>query len=337
VTAAESLAETVGRAPACRALGIPRASFYRRVGWKEPPASSTHRPTPARALAEPERKAVLEQLHSKRFQDKAPAQVYAALLDEGTYLCSIRTMYRLLDQHGEVRERRNQLTHPNYKKPELLATGPNQVWSWDITKLRGPAKWTYFHLYVILDIFSRYVVGWMVAPRENAELARRLIKESCQKQAIEPEQLSLHADRGSSMRSKAVAFLLADLGVTKSHSRPYVSDDNPFSESQFKTLKYRPEFPERFGSLQDARSFCQCFFPWYNTEHHHSGISLLTPEMLHYGRDGKIIQHRQEVLSQAYERNPERFVRAHPKAIEAPSEVWINPPADSTTTEGNAP
>lgn len=337
MTAAESLADTVGRAPACRALGIPRASFYRRLGGKKRPSSPAPRPTPARALAEPERKAVLEQLHSERFQDKPPAQVYAALLDEGKYLCSIRTMYRFLAQQSEVRERRNQLTHPNYKKPELLATGPNQVWSWDITKLRGPAKWTNFHLYVILDIFSRYVVGWMVAPRENAELAKRLIKESCQKQAIEPEQLSLHADRGSSMRSKALAFLLADLGVTKSHSRPYVSDDNPFSESQFKTLKYRPEFPERFGSLEDARSFCQCFFPWYNTEHHHSGISLLTPETLHYGRAEKVIQRRQEVLSQAYERNPERFVRAHPKAIEAPSEVWINPPDDSKTTEGNAP
>ena len=277
---------------------------------------------------------MLEQLHAERFQDTPPAQVYTTLLDEGTYLCSIRTMYRLLDQHNEVRERRNQLTHPRYQKPELLATGANQVWSWDITKLRGPAKWTYFYLYVILDIFSGYVVGWMVAPRESAELAKRLIKETCHKQAIAPEQLTIHADNGSSMRSKPVAFLLADLGVTKSHSRPHVSDDNPFSESQFKTLKYRPEFPDRFGSIQDARGFCQVFFPWYNTEHHHSGIGLLTPETLHYGRAEKVIQRRQEVLSQAYERNPERFVGAHPKPPDKPTAVWINPPTLKPATEG---
>ena len=337
MTAVESLAETVGRAPACRALGVPRASFYRRLGEKSGPVSPAPRPTPARALAAPEREAVLVQLHSERFRDKAPAQVYAALLDEDKYLCSIRTMYRLLAQHGEVRERRNQLTHPNYKKPELLATGPNQVWSWDITKLRGPVKWTYFHLYVILDIFSRYVVGWMVAPRESAELAKRLIEDSCEKQRIQPAQLCLHADRGSSMRSKAVALLLADLGVTKSHSRPYVSDDNPFSESQFKTLKYRPEFPDRFGSLEDARSFCQSFFTWYNTGHYHSGIALLTPEVLHYGRAEEVVRRRQEVLSKAYERNPERFVRARPKPMEPPSEVWINPPAESTTTQEKLP
>ena len=334
MTAAESLAQTVGRAPACRALGIPRASFYRRLGEKKQPSPPAPRPTPARALAPPEREAVLEQLHSERFQDKPPAQLYATLLDEGTYLCSIRTMYRLLEQHNEVRERRNQLTHPSYQKPELLATGSNQVWSWDITKLLGPAKWTYFYLYVILDIFSRYVVGWMVAPRESAELAKRLIGETCRKQGIAPGQLTLHADRGSSMRSKPVAFLLADLGVTKSHSRPHVSDDNPFSESQFKTLKYRPEFPDRFGSIEDARSFCQLFFPWYNTEHHHSGIGLLTPETLHYGRAEEAIQRRQEVLTQAYERNPERFVRAHPKPPDKPSAVWINPPAVTPASEG---
>ena len=334
MTAAASLAQTVGRAPACRALGIPRASFYRRLGEKKQPSPPAPRPTPARALAPPEREAVLEQLHSERFQDKPPAQLYATLLDEGTYLCSIRTMYRLLEQHNEVRERRNQLTHPSYQKPELLATGSNQVWSWDITKLLGPAKWTYFYLYVILDIFSRYVVGWMVAPRESAELAKRLIGETCRKQGIAPGQLTLHADRGSSMRSKPVAFLLADLGVTKSHSRPHVSDDNPFSESQFKTLKYRPEFPDRFGSIEDARGFCQLFFPWYNTEHHHSGIGLLTPETLHYGRAEEAIQRRQEVLTQAYERNPERFVRAHPKPPDKPSAVWINPPVVTPASEG---
>jgi putative transposase len=334
VTAAESLAQTVGRAPACRALGIPRASFYRSLGQEKQPSPAAPRPTPARALTEPERQAVLEQLHSERFQDKPPPQVYATLLDEGKYLCSIRTMYRLLEQHHELRERRNQLTHPSYQKPELLATAPNQVWSWDITKLLGPAKWTYFYLYVILDIFSRYAVGWMVAPRESAALAQCLIRETCRKQRIEPGQLTLHADRGSPMRAKPVAFLLADLGVTKSHSRPYVSDDNPFSESQFKTLKYRPEFPDRFGSIEDARGLCQVFFPWYNTEHHHSGIGLLTPETLHYGRAEEVIQRRQEVLSQAYERNPERFVRARPKPPDKPTAVWINPPTATPATEG---
>jgi len=280
---------------------------------------------------------VLGQLHSERFQDKPPAQVYATLLDEGTYLCSIRTMYRLREQNQEIRERRNQLTHPHYQKPELLATGPNQVWSWDITKLLGPVKWSYFYLYVILDIFSRYVVGWMVAPEESAALAKRLIGDTCRKQSIAPDQLTLHADRGSSMRSKPVAFLLADLGVTKSHSRPHVSDDNPFSESQFKTLKYRPEFPDRFGSIQDARSFGHYFFPWYNTEHHHSGIGLLTPEMLHHGRAEEVIRQRQDILSQAYERNPERFVRAHPKPPDKPTAVWINPPAATDSTEGDLP
>jgi len=334
VTAAESLAQ---RASACHALGLPRASFYRHLAARKRSPSPASRPTPARALASPEREAVLKHLHSERFQDKPPAQVYATLLDEDTYLCSIRTMYRLLAQRGELRERRNQLTHPSYKKPELLATGPNQVWSWDITKLRGPLKWTSYHLYVILDIFSRYTVGWMVAPRESAELAKRLIEETCQKQMIEPGRLSLHADRGSSMRSKAVAFLLADLGVTKSHSRPYVSDDNPFSESQFKTLKYRPEFPKRFGSIEDARSFCQRFFTWYNTQHRHSGIGLLTPEILHHGQAEEVIRRRQEVLDQAYKLNPERFVRAQPKALQAPSEDWINPPAKSNTTRQEAP
>ena len=335
MTAAESLAQTVGRATACRALRIPRASFYRTLGQRKQSIPPLPRPTPARALAPPEKQAVLEQLHSERFRDKPPVQVYATLLDEGTYLCSIRTMYRLLDENHEVRERRNQLTHPSYQKPELLATGANQVWSWDITKLLGPAKWTYFYLYVILDIFSRYVVGWMVAPRESAELAKRLIGESCCKQGIAPGQLTLHADRGSSMRSKPVAFLLADLGVTKSHSRPHVSDDNPFSESQFKTLKYRPEFPGRFGSIEDARRFCQLFFCWYNTEHHHSGIGLLTPETLHYGRAEEVNQRRQDVLSQAYERYPERFVRAHPKPPDKPTAVWINKPVVTPATEGN--
>lgn len=323
MSAAQALGCRVGRKAACRALHLPRASFYRHLrGNAIPPA----RPKPSRALDEAERQAVMDTLHSERFRDQAPSQVYATLLDECTYLCSIRTMYRILDEAGEVRERRDQLRHPNYRKPELLATGPNEVWSWDITKLLGPVKWSYFYLYVILDIFSRYVVGWMVAHRESAELAERLIEESCRKQGIRPGQLTLHADRGSSMTSKPVACLLSDLGITKTHSRPHVSDDNPFSESQFKTLKYRPEFPQRFGSIEGARSFCQAFFPWYNGEHRHSGIGLLTPEVLHYGHADAVIQCRQAVLSGAYARHPERFVRRYPRPPEKPKAVWINPP-----------
>jgi putative transposase len=326
MNAAHQLGQKVGRAAACRALEVPRASLYRHLcppGQVAPPAP---RPSPPRTLSAAERQQVIDILHSERFRDKAPAEIYATLLDEGIYLCSVRTMYRILDQAGEVRERRDQLRHPKYQKPQLLATGPNQVWSWDITKLLGPVKWTYFYLYVILDIFSRYVVGWMIADRESAELAKRLIGETCHKQNIARDQLTIHADRGTSMTSKPVALLLADLGVTKTHSRPHVSDDNPFSEAQFKTLKYRPEFPERFGSIQDARGFCQVFFPWYNTAHHHGGIGLLTPEVLHYGRADDVIGQRQVVLSQAFERNPERFVRAHPRPPARPTAVWINPP-----------
>jgi putative transposase len=312
---------------------VPRASLYRHLRPSEPVTPAAPRPRPPRTLTSAEQQRVLDVLHSERFQDKAPNEVFATLLDEGTYLCSVRTMYRILQQAGEVRERRAQLRHPNYQKPQLLATGSNQVWSWDITQLLGPVKWTYFYLYVILDIFSRYVVGWMVAQRESAELAKRLIAETCRKQNIVADQLTIHADRGTSMTSKPVALLLADLGVTKTHSRPHVSDDNPFSESQFKTLKYRPEFPERFGSIQDARAFCQSFFPWYNTEHHHSGIGLLTPEVLHYGRADDIIAQRQVVLRQAFQRNPERFVRAHPRPPARPTAVWINPPPVSAATE----
>jgi len=258
--------------------------------------------------------------------DQAPAQIHATLLDEGQYLCSVRTMYRLLEQHQQVRERRQQLSHPAYQKPELLATGPNQVWSWDITKLLGPAKWTYFYLYVILDIFSRSVVGWMIAVRESATLAEKLIRETCHKQTIGAGQLTVHADRGSSMTSRPVALLLADLGVTKTHSRPHNSNDNPFSESHFKTLKYRPEFPDRFGSIQDCRSFCQRFFSWYNTEHHHSAIGWLTPQIVHQGQAAEILAARQKVLTEAFQNNPERFVRKPPQPARLPDKVWINPP-----------
>ena len=320
----EQLAPQVGIASACEALGVSRASFYRQ----QQPSSiePKPRPRPTRSLSQAEQQKVLEVLHSERFVDQSPAEVYATLLDEGIYLCSLRTMYRILAEHEEVRERRNQRRHPVYQKPQLLATGPNQLWSWDITKLPGPGKYTYFHLYVILDVFSRYVVGWMVAHRESEILAERLIRLTCQKQQIQPQQLTLHADRGSSMRSKTVALLLSDLGITKSHSRPHVSNDNPFSEAQFKTLKYQPQFPKQFGSIEDARTFCHPFFDWYNHEHHHSGIGWLTPAMLHYGQAEHVVQQRQQVLLAAYLAHPERFVQGQPSPPSVPTEVWINPP-----------
>src|ERR1017187_2796430 len=325
--AVHQLAPTVGIQSACEALGVARASFYRQpVFGPALPMPVILRPAPARALRGEEREAVRAVLNSERFQDGAPAAIQATLLDEGQYLCSTRTMYRVLEQDGATRERRDQLTHPEYKKPELLATAPKQLWSWDITKLRGPAKWTYFYLYVILDVFSRYVVGWMVAMRESAELAKRLIEESCAKQNIAPGQLTLHADRGSSMTSQPVAFLMADLGVTKTHSRPYVSDDNPYSESHFRTLKYRPDFPDRFGSIQDSRSFCQQFFAWYNEQHRHSGIELLTPAMVHYGQAPAIVKQRHLVLDAPYKAHPERFVRPPPQSSPDPRGVWIKKP-----------
>ena len=330
MTAVAQLAVDVGTSAACQALQVPRASYYGDRRKSSSPVVATSRPSPARALRPAERQTVLARLHEERFQDRSPAAVYATLLDEGEYHCSIRSMYRLLGQRGESRERRDQLTHPPYKKPELLATAPNQLWSWDITKLLGPAKWTYFYLYVILDVFSRYVVGWMAAYRESAELAKRLIEESCAKQNIQRGQLTLHADRGASMSSKPVAFLLADLGVTKTHSRPHVSDDNPYSESQFRTMKYRPEFPDRFGCIQDSRAFSQRFFRWYNEEHRHSGLGLLTPSMVHYGQAARVLQQRQAVLDVAYQLHPERFVRSAPKPPQLPSEVWINKPTQHT-------
>ena len=326
MTAVAQLSPSVGCAAACRALDLPRASFYRTQALRPESDAGASRPKPARALSETERQTALAHLHSDRFVDQAPQQVHATLLDEGIYVCSPRTMYRLLDEYGEVRERRDQLRRPAYQKPELLAIRPNQVWTWDITKLRGPVKWTYFYLYVILDLFSRYVVGWMVAPRESAELAKKLIQESLSKQGILPGQVHLHADNGSPMASKTLALKLADLGVTKSHSRPYVSDDNPFSESQFKTMKYRPDFPDRFGSLEDARTHTQGFFHWYNLEHHHSGIAMLTPYMVHYGLAADVLGNRQRVLTAAFHQHPGRFVRQPPRPIPLPNAVWINPP-----------
>ncbi len=318
-------AEFMGVRPACMALAFPRSTYYRQ----SKPISETGkrpRPAPARALSKNERKAVLDILHSDRFIDAAPAEIVATLLDEGAYYGSARTRYRILESEKEVKERRRQNRHPNYKKPELLATGPNQVWSWDITKLKGPAKWTYFYLYVIIDIYSRYVVGWMAAGQESARLAARLISESCERQGIEPGTLTLHADRGSPMKAALTAQLLANLGVTKSHSRPHVSDDNPFSEAQFKTLKYRPDFPDTFGCLQDARGFLGSFFDWYNNEHRHSGINMLTPYAAHYGRAETALKRRHAVMMDAYQANPERFVNGCPQIKELPGEVFINPP-----------
>jgi putative transposase len=318
----------IGLRPACRALGVAPATVYRRRRPESaaPRRASRPRSRSLRALSEQERHAVLAELRSERFVNCSPTVVWATLLDEGRYLCSARTMYRLLAAAGELRERRAQLTHPAYTKPELLAERANQVWSWDITKLLGPAKWTYYYLYVILDVFSRYVVGWTVQYRESAAIAEGLIRQAIEQQGIGRDQLTLHADRGTAMRSKPVAFLLADLGVTKSHSRPYTSADNPYSEAQFKTLKYRPEFPDRFHVIEEARDFGQGFFPWYNHEHRHSGIGLLTPAMLHYGHGAAVYDQRARVLAAAHAAHPERFLRGLPQPPPLPTAAWINQP-----------
>ena len=312
---------------ACAALGVPRASLYRRRAvLAGPPIEPRPRPRPERALSAAERQTVLELLREPRFVDLAPAEVYATLLDQGIYHCSIRTMYRILDENNEVRERRNQLRHPEYKKPELLAEGPNQVWSWDITKLMGPAKWTYFYLYVIIDIFSRRIVGWCLADAENTTIFKMLFNDAMIKHQVPPGQLTLHADRGAPMKAKATAQMLADLGVTKSHSRPHVSNDNPFSESHFKTLKYQPRFPKRFGCIEDAKAFCRDFFTWYNQDHHYAGIGLMTPDQVHYGQAEAVHTARQHVLDIAFEKNPERFVKKQPQPPDIPTAAWINPP-----------
>jgi len=325
--AAEYAPKIGGIKAACTMLGVPRADWYRRCLAANRVFGPRTRPAPQpRALTSSQRQRVVDTLNSERFADKAPGEVYATLLDEGVYLCSERSMYRYLNDNAQVRERRNQLRHPEYKKPELLATGPNQVWSWDITKLKGPVKWTYFYLYVILDIFSRKVVGWMLADAESATLAKQLVTQTCEKEGIIAEELTLHADRGSAMKSLALAELLANMGITKTHSRPHVSDDNPYSESQFKTLKYRPEFPKTFGSIEDARAFCRQFFRWYNHEHRHSGIAMLTPVMMHSGHGQEVLDARMYVHMQAYTANPERFVRGAPRRQLVPAAAWINPP-----------
>jgi putative transposase len=328
----ELRAEDVSARGACEVLGIPRASYYR---WQRPtrPRQPSARPAPPRALAPQERQVVLDVLHQDRFADRSPAAVYATLLDEERYLCSPRTMYRILSSENEVRERRNQRRHPEYTKPELLATAPNQVWSWDLTKLRAEAKWTYYYLYVVLDIFSRLVVAWMLAHRESGELAQDLFAQACEQQRVEPGQLVVHADRGSAPTAKTLAQLLADLGVDRSFSRPRVSNDNPFSEAQFKTLKYDSGFPSRFGGYEHTRSWCRRFFPWYNTEHRHSGIAYLTPAMVHYGQAEQVLRGRREVLERAYATHPERFPNGLSQPAAIPEAVWINPPEDRRRVE----
>jgi putative transposase len=332
------LAPRIGTRAACKAAGVAQASWYRRhraspAPLKRPAVPQRDRMQP-RALTPAERAAILGALHAERFADTAPAEVWATLLDEGTYLGSLSTFCRLLRQAGETRERRSQAVHPAAVKPELMATGPNQVWSWDITKLHGPAKWTYHYLYVILDIYSRYAVGWMVATRESATLAEKLIAATAARQHISHGQLTIHADRGSSMTSKPVAFLLADPGVIQSHSRPHVSNDNPYSEAQFKTLKYRPGFPVgRFSSIEASREHCQAFFPWYNTQHRHSGPGLHTAADVHHGTAGPIQAARARVLTTACHQHPERFVSKPPAPPALPATSWINPPEKEAATQ----
>lgn len=310
---------------ACAVFDFPRSSFYRRQQAKAV-GDKPLRAKPSRALSADERAQVRDVLDSERFADDSPYEVYATLLDEGIYYCSIRTMYRILHEQAEVQERRNQLRHPPYSKPELLATGPNQLWSWDITKLRGPVTWQYYYLYVILDVFSRYVVGWLLAEYESADRAEQLIVESCRKQGIARDQLTLHADRGAAMIAKSLAQLLSDLGIDKSHSRPHTPDDNPFSEAQFKTMKYQPDYPDRFTGKDHALTWARDFFPWYNHDHHHSALGLLTPAMVHFGQAPQILAKRQATLAAAYERHPERFVHGLPQSQALPDAVWINPP-----------
>ncbi|MCP3869480.1 MAG: IS3 family transposase [Gammaproteobacteria bacterium] len=315
-----------GPTVACRAFGVSRATFYRHRDPQPPEDSEMDRHP--RRLSKEEEQIVLDTLNSEEYMDDSVPEVYADLLDQGTYLCSQRTMYRILEANKAVRERRDQRRHPEYTKPELLACAPNQVWSWDITKLKGPQKWSHFHLYVIMDIYSRCVVGWMVASRESASLAERLIMETCEKQGITKEQLTIHADRGTSMRSKLVAQLMADLGITKTHSRPHTSNDNPYSEAQFKTLKYHYTFPKSFGCIEDAQVYLRGFFEWYNHVHKHSGIGYLTPQSLHSGQAQTIREERCSVLAQAYKKHPERFVKGRPQPPRIPTAAWINKPAE---------
>jgi putative transposase len=328
------LTPLIGVRKACVAVGRPQANHYRRHRQGPPPVKPEREPRPQpRALSRAERDRIREVLNSEENVDKSPATVYHELLDDGVYLGSVPTMYRILRGHDEVHERRRQATHPPRVKPELIAEQPNSVWSWDITKLKGPTKWTYFHLYVILDIYSRYAVGWLLADRESHELAGRLLAETIAKQGVDRDQLTIHSDNGPSMASKPVAFLLADLGVTKSHSRPHTSNDNPYSESGFRTLKYRPDFPDRFDSEDDANTFCRKFFGWYNHEHFHSGIGWHHPVDVHHGRADAVQEARAATLTAAHTRHPERFVRKHPTPAPLPTTAWINKPAETITEQ----
>jgi putative transposase len=331
ITAIEELAPSIGVSQACARFDFPRSSLYRRRHPRIERQRS--RSTPPRALSDDERATVRAVLNSERFADQSPYEVYATLLDEGVYHCSIRTMYRILDEAAEVQERRNQLRHPVYTKPELLATAPNQLWSWDITKLRGPATWQYFYLYVILDLFSRYVVGWLLADHESADLAEQLIAKSCHQQAIARDRLVLHSDRGAAMTAKSLAQLLTDLAIEQSYSRPYTPDDNPFSEAQFKTMKYRPDYPQRFDSRDHAHTWAKTFFPWYNHEHHHVALGLFTPAAVHFGHAAELLAQRQVTLSAAYAQHPERFVHGAPTPPALPTAVWINPPTHSVASD----
>ena len=311
---------------ACAALGVPRSSFYFAQRPLQPSTTPPKRPRSHRALSAEEREKIRQMLNSEEFVDQAPRSIYASLLDQLVYLCSWRTMYRILQEDAASRERRNQRRHPCYAAPELLARGPRQVWSWDITKLRGPYAGLYYSLYVVLDIFSRKIVGWRVETCEDAELAEALIAESYVREGVGPKELTLHADRGAVMTSKTLAELLIDLGVAKSHSRPNISDDNPYSESQFKTMKYGASYPERFGSLEEARGWVQGFVEWYNHEHKHSALALLPPAVVHSGRAEEVLARRQQALDAAYEAHPERFPRGRPKVGQLPKEVGINLP-----------
>lgn len=330
--AVDELAPHVGMRAACDALGVPRSTAYR---WQRPPTSGPRRPRPrpARALSEGERAKVLEVLHSERFVDKAPATVHATLLDDHEYLCHPRTMYRILASEHEVRERRDRLRHPTYARPELLATAPNQVWTWDVTWLRGPTKYTYYPLYTIIDLYSRFNPGWMLAHEESGELAAKLIRETCRRQGIEPGSLTIHADRGPVPKGKTVKQLLQDLEITPSFSRPRVSNDNPFSEAEFHTLKSRSDFPDRFEGFEHARAHCGAFFPWYNEEHRHCGIAYLTPADVHYGRAPEILAQRQAVMDRVFAEHPERFVAGRPTVPALPKAVWINPPENRSEIE----
>ena len=322
----KELAPQVGKVSACAALILPRSTFYRlQKPVAATPTERARRLSP-RALTAHEKETVLDLLNSERFQDQAPRETYATLLDDGLYVCHWRSMYRFLAENQQVSERRNQLVHPPAPRPELVATAANQLWSWDITKLLGPTKRTFYYLYVILDVYSRYVPGWLLAECESEELAKELVMQTCAKQKIPLGQLTLHADRGSAMISKPLALLLADLGITKSHARPHVSNDNPYSEAHFKTMKYRPDYPEFFGSLVDARAWAQPFFQWYNHEHKHSALGLLPPAVVHYGQAPTVLRARQQVLYQAYAAHPERFVKGPPTLATLPQEVWINRP-----------